>query len=438
MSLSRREILLAAATAPLGAAAPLTASTTPADAALTGTPQPAAARATASAAAAYPGLPAKSAFAPMPYVYLDSGSTHPMSLGAKAALEEYLRYKTRDGTTPDYDMDKKEAAVMAAFGKLVGASPEELCFIQSTTMGENLAIAALDLPRGGGRIVTDALHFFGSFYTYGELGKAGMDVVTLPMTPEGRIDMNAFAAAVDAKTKLVAVSLVSTINGYQHDLKQVADIAHARGAYVYADIVHGVGTVPVDLRASGVDFAAASSYKWLMGDFGLGFLYVRREIQERIRRPWWGYHQLESFKTHVFPYDEPGTTVADYRESPDASGRFAMGTYSWTGVAQLDYSLAWLNALGAPAIQAWRQPLVDAVQSELRRRGYRPLTPLDSQTPLVAFALEDARTKLAEPLKAGKVRITTSQNRFRVSVSVFNDMNDIDRLLEVLPRSPPA
>jgi selenocysteine lyase/cysteine desulfurase len=78
------------------------------------------------------------------------------------------------------------------------------------------------------------------------------------------------------------------------------------------------------------------------------------------------------------------------------------------------------------------------VQTELRRRGYEPMTSLDSKTPLVAFALQDARTKLADPLKAANVRITTSQNRFRVSISIFNDMNDIDRLLEALPKSPPA
>jgi selenocysteine lyase/cysteine desulfurase len=374
----------------------------------------------------------------MPYTYLDSGSTHPMSLGAKAALQDYLTYKTRDRSAPALDMDEKEKSVIEGFGKLVGARPDELCFIQSTTMGENLAIQALDLPRAGGRIVTDALHFFGSFYTYGELGKAGMDVVTLPTTPEGKIDMSAMEAAINDKTKLVAISLVSTTNGFQHDLKRISDMAHAHGAFVYADIVHGAGTVPLDLRASGVDFAASSSYKWLMGDFGLGFLYVRREIQERIRRPWWGYHQVASFKTHVFPHDPSGPAVADYTSSPNASGRFAMGTFSWTGLVQLDYSLAWLNQLGVSAIQAWRQPLVNAVQTELRRRGYEPMTPLDSKTPLVAFALQDARTKLADPLKAANVRITTSQNRFRVSISIFNDMNDIDRLLEALPKSPPV
>lgn len=383
-------------------------------------------------------LPAKAAFAKMPFTYLDSGSTHPMPLGARAALEEYLRYKTQDGTVTGYSVGDKEEAMIAKFGALVGAAPDELSLIQSTTMGENLVIQALDIPRASGRIVTDALHFFGSFYTYGEMAKAGMDVVTLPMTREGRIDMGEMAAAVNDRTRLVSISAVSTTNGFQHDLKKVCDLAHAHGAYVYVDMVHAAGVVPIDLRAAGVDFAAASSYKWLMGDFGLGFLYVRKEIQDKVKRPWWGYHQLNAFKSHVFPYDEPGPGAASYGMSPDAAGKFAMGTTSWTGVVQLDYSLGFIRDLGVPAIEAARQPLIKAVQTELRGRGYQPMTPLDSKTPLVAFALRNARAKLGERMKAANIRMTVLQNRFRVSLAVFNDMNDVDRLMAALPKAPPV
>lgn len=386
-----------------------------------------------------PTLPARAAFAKMPYVYLDSGSTHPMPLGAKAALEEYLRYKTRDGLWTGYSMDAKEKAVLERFGALVGAAPDELVIIQSTTMGENLVLKALGYPQASGRIVTDALHFFGSFYTYGELGKAGVDVVTLPMTPEGRIDMAAMEAAVTDKTRLVSVSHVSTTNGFEHDLKAVCDLAHAHGAYVYADIVHGAGSTPLDLRAAGVDFAACSSYKWLMGDFGTAFLYVRKEVQEKVPHPWWGYHQVGGrFVTHVFPFDPPGERVADYGYVEGAAGKFAMGTTSWTGVVQLEHSLGFIRRLGVPAIQAHRQPMADAIQAELRRRGYRPMTPQDSRTPLVAFALKDARAKLGDLLQKNDIRMTVSGNRFRVSLSVFNDMNDVDKLLAVLPKAPPG
>jgi selenocysteine lyase/cysteine desulfurase len=416
MSFTRRALVTAAAVAPALAEA-----------------------AKAAAQVPPPALPAKALFAKMPFAYLDSGSTHPMPLGAEAALKDYLRFKTRAADAPKLDMDAIEKRVMERFGRLVGADPSELVFIQSTTMGENLVLKALGYPAEKGRIVTDGLHFFGSFYTYEELKKSGVDVVTLPMIKDGRIDYDAMAAAVNGKTKLIAISAVSTTNGFQHDLKRVCDIAHAHGAYVYVDAVHAAGSTPIDLRAAGVDFAASSSYKWLMGDFGLGFLYVRKEIQDRFPRPWWGYHQVGGrFITHVFPYDDPSPDVATYGYDPGATGRFGMGTTSWTGPVQLDYSLGLIEQLGVAAIQAWRQPMVDAIQTELRKRGYQPLTPLGSRTPLVAFALKDARRKLPALLEAANVRITVSQHRFRPSISIFNDMNDVDRLLAALPKSPPG
>jgi len=413
--ISRRDWMLAAAAAP---------------AALSVAPS-------AIAADAEPGadlsLPAKASFASMPFTYLDSGSTHPAPLGAKKAIEDYMLRKTRDRAAPEFERGEPSAHV---FARLVNAAPEEISTVFSTTMGENLSLLAAGMPQPGKRIVTDALHFFGSHYTYGEMRKAGMDVVTVPMTEEGRIDLDDFAAAVDDNTAFVAVSLVSTINGFQHDLKKISEIAHAHGALVYADIIHGAGSVPFDVKASGVDFAACSTYKWLMGDMGRGFLYIRKDIQDRVSRPWWGYHQLASINPHLYPYDEPGENPLDYTTRDDAEGLFAMGTDANIVEAQLQYSLPWLEKIGVERIQAHRQPLIRAVQDELRRRGYEPLTPSDSTSPLVAFALKDARAKLNDLLRDNDVRITVSANRFRVSVALFNDMNDIDRLLEALPKKP--
>ena len=130
--------------------------------------------------------------------------------------------------------------------------------------------------------------------------------------------------------------------------------------------------------------------------------------------------------------------AATYRTFDNATGHFGMGTTSWTGIVNLSYSIPWILEVGVEQLQAHRQPLVDTVQSELRRRGYQPLTPLDSRTQLVAFALRDARAKLADPLARASVAISVSANRFRISVAAFNDENDIDRLLSALPAAPPS
>jgi selenocysteine lyase/cysteine desulfurase len=238
-------------------------------------------------------------------------------------------------------------------------------------------------------------------------------------------------AAIKRKTRLVALSLVSAVNGFQHDLKRVCEIAHARGALVYADIVQAAGAVPVDVKESNVDFAACASYKWLMGDFGLALLYARQDLLGHIRRTQFGSAQLANFRTHVYPFDPSGTAVATYEVRRDATGHFATGTTAGAGLAQLDYSLDYIQQLGVENIQRHRQPLLDTARVELERRGYRCLTPAGASSPILTFVYPDAR-KLGARLEAAKVEITLIDNRLRIAPSVFNDSSDVERLIDAL------
>jgi len=377
-------------------------------------------------------FPARRDFAPTDIAYLDNGSQHPVSLGAKTAIDAYFAKRTLDPAAQGYDLD--EAGPIAKFAQLINAEPGEISYVQSTTAGEQMILRALGLPDEGAHIVTDTLHFFGSLPLYEEMAKQGCEVTWLRPV-DGRIRIEDMKAAVRKGTKLVALSLVSTVNGFEHDLKAVCDIAHAAGAFVYADIVHAAGCVPIDVKASGVDFAAASTYKWLMGDFGLGFLYVRGDLLPRLKRTNYGYYGIGSFQTHIYPYDTPGDSVADYSFRPDAAGSFALGTHSHAVIAQLDHSLAYIARLGVPAIQAHAQTMIEVLKKELPRRGYSVMTPPEARTPIVTAVLQDARTKLSAPMKAAKVKLTISANRFRLTPSVQNDMADVERFLAALPKA---
>ena len=375
-------------------------------------------------------LPHKDAFFSFTGSYLDSGSQHPLSRGARASIERYLDYKTMAGDS-GFQPYATRQRVLDSYARLINASPEEISFVPSTTAGENLVVQALGLPDSGGRIVTDALHFFGSFPMYAELGKRGMDVVTL-RPRAGRIDLEELEQAVTPGTRLVSISSVSTFNGFEHDLAAVCEIAHRQGALVYADAIHSVGAVPFDVRATGVDFCSASAYKWLMADMGLGFLYVRADRLGDLARPWYGYHQIASFQSHVYPGDPEGEAVADYTYAESASGYFAMGTLANAVAAELDYSLGYLLEVGVERIQRHRQPLLDRLQEALPALGYPSLTPPGSRSALASFQCSDARQVLPPRFEAAGVTVTTGRNHFRVSPSVFNDMDDIERLLEAL------
>jgi selenocysteine lyase/cysteine desulfurase len=377
-------------------------------------------------------LPDKAAFLATDITYLDSGSFHPISLGAKAAIEQYLARRTLDPTAQGRGVEEED--VLGKFARLTSADLDEVTFVQSTTTGEQMVLKALGIPQSGGHIVTDTLHFFGSFPLYEELARQGMEVSWVQQR-DGRIPLEDLRRAIRGGTKLVALSGVSTFNGFQHDLKEVSAIAHERGALVYADVIHAAGCVPLDLHASGVDFAACASYKWLMGDFGLGFLYVRKDVQPRLKRTNYGYYGISEFKTHVYPLDPPGGSVADYAFARSATGEFALGTHGEIVMAQLNHSLEYILGLGVPRIQAHAQALTERLKRELPQLGYSLLTPPETRTPLVACLYPDARKRLTPRLKDARVRMTLAANRFRVSVSVFNTMQDIDRLLAVLGRA---
>jgi selenocysteine lyase/cysteine desulfurase len=381
--------------------------------------------------AAAPKLPDKNEFPVVrSEVCLNNARWHPIGLGARRAVQQYLDYKaTGGGAAPDYAGELQNRA-KEQFAKLIHARPTEVAFVPSTTVGENLVASALDLPRGGGNVVTDALHFEGSLYQYGELAKQGIDV-RIARPKEWRIDLRDLDQLIDAKTKLVALSLVSMVNGFEHDLKAVCDLAHSRGAKVYADAVQAVGAAPVDVRASGVDFLACSSYKWLMGDMGLGFLYVREDLLRRLPRSQYGFRQLSDVQYHVFPHDPAGDAVMDWTPLPSAGGHFEVGTVSNTTVACLNYSLDYITKLGVDNIEAHRQPLLVRLQKELPRLGFQSMTPIDSTSPIVTFAKEDT-TEVAARLKQSRIDIAVYPHRIRISPSVYNDLADVDKLLEAL------
>ena len=361
-------------------------------------------------------------------IYLNAGSQFPALRQARASVDAYMEHKE---TFADDGYRLNSDGPIEKFAKLVNADPEEISYVQSTTTGEMMVIRSLGLPHSGGRVVTDTLHFFGSLPMYADLGKKGCDIGWVKHV-DGRIRLEDLDAAITPGTKLVSLSLVSTINGFEHDLKAVCDLAHSRGALVYADIIHAAGCVPVDLHASGVDFASCASYKWLMGEFGLGFLYARKGVMEDLERTNWGYYGMSAFSPHIYPFDPPGDTIVDYEFSDDASGWFALGTHSHTVAAHLNASLDYILEAGVGNIQAHTLPLIARLKEGMQEAGFELLTPPETQTPLVTCICENAYQRFGSAMREAGIITTVSRHRIRPSVSVFNTMDHVEAFLDVL------
>jgi selenocysteine lyase/cysteine desulfurase len=437
MSINRRELLagfggLAASAAlrPLRAAP---ARLTSADDGAAAPAQPASADA-AAAAALEPGFPRKGDFAiPAGLAYINGAYIHPMPVATADAIRAYADRRARpDGMTGAESPARAQVDVRAEFAGLINAKVSEISTVPNTSAGENLVVNGLGIRRFDGNVVTDALHFDGALVNLRQLQKEGLDLRVVMPRADHRIHVEDLARVIDRKTRLVEVSLVAMYNGFQHDLKAVCDLAHSQGAHVYADIIQGVGAVPVDVKASGVDFCACSSFKWLMSDFGLGFLYVREELLDTvIRRSQIGYHSTTDMDTHFSPFDPEIATPLTWTMRGDASGHFETGSTAAAAEAALRVSLPYIRKLGVENIQAHRQPLLTRIREGMTALGFTPATPEDSTSPIITFATKDG-TALEQKLRRARVDVRVAPYWIRVSPSIYNDLGDIEQLLDAL------
>jgi selenocysteine lyase/cysteine desulfurase len=305
---------------------------------------------------------------------------------------------------------------------LINAVASEVAFTASTSDGENIVVMGLDLARKKGNVVIDELHFTTSLYMYKELEKQGVEL-RIVKHRDWAIDPADMDKAIDRDTRLVSLALVSNVNGFMHDAKAVSAIAHARGALVFADIIQAVGAVPLDVKALGIDFASAGTYKWLMGERGFGFLYVREDLQGTVLPTTrYGHRQVSNFNRAELTWEPlPG------------AARYETGGIAVLLAACVSAGIDYVQALGLDKIRAHARILTDRLQKELPPLGYAPLTPQGTETPTLAFALKDAGAT-SKALQAAKVvgTVVGNESRMRLSVSVFNTHDDIDRAVAVL------
>jgi selenocysteine lyase/cysteine desulfurase len=355
--------------------------------------------------------------------YMNSAAMHPLGTFASRGIEQGLAYRLH-GAGPgrvDFGADKQQD-LKVRYGKLIGATANEIAYTASTSDGENIVVMGMDLPKRGGNIVIDELHFTTSLYMYKELEKKGVEL-RIVKHRNWAIDVSDMDRAIDKNTRLVSLALVSNVNGFMHDAKAVGALAHARGAYLFADIIQAVGAVPIDIRALGIDFASAGTYKWLMGERGLGFLYVREDLQGTVLPTTrYGHRQVTNFNRAELTWEPlPG------------AAKYETGGIAVLLAACVSEGINYVQQLGIEKIRAHARQLTDRLQAELPPLGYKPLTPRGTETPILAFELKDAAAT-TKALQAGKVAgtVIANENRLRLSVSVFNTHEDIDRVVEVL------
>lgn len=225
--------------------------------------------------------------------------------------------------------------------------------------------------RFGGNVVIDELHYGPAVYMYQRLEKEHRLEVRIVKPRDWAIDLKDMERAIDNRTKLISIALVSNINGYAHDVKAISDLAHRHGALVYVYVIQAAGTIPIDVKAIGLDMCACSSYTWLMGERGFGFLYVREDLQGTVVKPTrYGHRQISSSDAAKKTWTlEPGCA------------QYETGNVSNVAAAGVRESLKYILGVGVANIRAHVRPLTDRLQKELPARGYVSITLAATRAP---------------------------------------------------------
>ena len=295
-------------------------------------------------------------------IYLDGNSLGRQPRAARAAIAALMDEWGRDLVSGwDRWMDLP-GAVGDRIGALVGAGPGQVVLSDSTTVNlHKLALAAVGSMAGRRVIVGDANDFPTVRYVLqGIAAREDRDLKLLATDPVEGVGPAAIADAVSEDVALVCLSGVNYRSGALVDLAEVTGAAHRAGAMVLWDLSHAAGAVPVELDATGADLAVGCSYKYLNGGPGApAWLYVRSDLQERLRQPIWGWWgQRDQFAMGPSYDPVPGMY------------RFLAGTPAVLGMVAVDAGVAPLLSAGMPALWAKARQLV-ALLSQARRGAAR-------------------------------------------------------------------
>jgi selenocysteine lyase/cysteine desulfurase len=321
------------------------------------------------------------------------------------------------------DMLHKTDEVRGQFARLVNASPDEIGFLFATSEGENVVANALDLGRGD-NVVIDDLHYETEFVLYRHLESTRGVELRIAKHREGALDIRDFEPLVDGRTKLVSVAWVSHQNGFRHDMRPIADLAHAHGALFYTDAIQAVGMFPIDVRQAGVDFLCCGTYKWLLGGFGVAPFFIRKELLDRIRLDRFGALHVEK--------ELPGQQFELYRTAK----RFDYATLPFGEVYQLGAGIAYVERVGVDRIERHTVGLAKELRAGLAAQGHRLFTPEGNASSIVTFFFTRDPAEMHTAFDAARVDVTVrdAQKQVRVSPALFNTRDDVARILEVTQR----
>ncbi|MEX2026707.1 MAG: aminotransferase class V-fold PLP-dependent enzyme [Pirellulaceae bacterium] len=361
------------------------------------------------------------------WAYFDHAAVAPLPQPARQAISTWLDEAAEEGDTIWPRWAKRMESLRGTAAAMIHADPAEIALVPNTTTG--ITLVAEGFPwQSGDNVVTLANEFPSNIYPWMNLQSRGVETRLVPVDG-GRVDLGRIENAMDARTRIVTISWVGYASGWRIDPAEVAALAHRRGALLFLDAIQGLGVFPLDVEASGIDFAAADGHKWMLGPEGAGLLYIRREHLDRLRPMICGWHSVLAGSR----YDQ-----IEFKLKP-AAVRYEGGSQNMVGFTGLNASLEMLRDLGvgpnASPVADRVLEITDYAVAKLRELGLPLVSPHEGnhRSGIVTF-----QTPNADPLKVRQqladrgIAAACRGGGIRLSPHGYAIEEEIDRLVNVL------
>jgi selenocysteine lyase/cysteine desulfurase len=352
---------------------------------------------------------------------MNNCSQAPQTDATRGAAERYLESWNTSGM--DWDAWMSEVALAKAeFAKLIGAASDDVAVFSSVSEATSAVASAIDFGGVRNTIVVSEAEFPTVAHVWLAQAKRGAATTWAPVRG-GVIDPGAYDESIDDRTVLVSACHAYYMNGFVQDTARIAARAHDAGAYVFVDAYQSIGTIPIDVRALGVDFLASGNLKFLMGIPGIAFLYVRPEIVGSLRPSvtgWFGRANPFAFEAKSLDW------------SPTAS-RFDTGTPPVINAYVARAGMEIINSIGVSDIRAWLEVLGARLIDGGRARGFtlHGCDDMHCKTSTTAFVVEDSHAVEAGMRSRGIIASARGEV-IRLAPHFYSTVDDVDRALDAL------
>ncbi len=360
--------------------------------------------------------------------YINSCSYGALSDDVRQAYLSYLDDRDRFGSHWEVWVGKLETLRMM-LGQMLNASADEIATASCLSDCVNSLASALEFAGSRNKILLTDFDFPTTAQIWRAQEKRGAVIECVPCdTGELTIPPERFSDYIDETTLLVSIPHICYRNGARLDIKPIIDAAHDRGALVFLDCYQSVGSMPIDVKALDVDFAAGGTLKYLVSTTGAAFMYVRNALiadLEPTASGWFSQGDINAMDI--------------YRNDPaENARRFESGT---PNVASLYASIAGLhltNEVGLDKIAQHVSSLNRTIKEKVRENGFQLAMPAedDGHGPMVSIRSTDMY-KLVAALEQRGITTSCRDGNLRVSAHFYNNADDVEALFEALNHERP-